>query len=228
MLDMGFIPDIERICKMLPLRGRPCSSPPPCRPRSSASPASSCTRRCASRPRRRRAPPRSIVQRWCAPPTSPRPSARCCASCCASRARSGTPSSSPTARPPSTARQVAQAPRLQCRRTPWRHGPAGPLKTLEAFRNGEITYLIASDVAARGLDIPEVSHVFNFDTHGACGRLRPPHRPHRPGGTRRLLVHAGLAEGDQAGPRHRAADQARFMVGYASLTHPTALVCRVG
>jgi superfamily II DNA/RNA helicase len=37
------------------------------------------------------------------------------------------------------------------------------LKTLDAFRNGEITFLIASDVAARGLDIPEVSHIFNFD-----------------------------------------------------------------
>ncbi len=37
------------------------------------------------------------------------------------------------------------------------------LKTLQAFRNNEITFLIASDVAARGLDIPEVSHVFNFD-----------------------------------------------------------------
>lgn len=35
--------------------------------------------------------------------------------------------------------------------------------TLEAFRNGEITYLAASDVAARGLDIPNVSHIFNFD-----------------------------------------------------------------
>ena len=37
------------------------------------------------------------------------------------------------------------------------------MKTLAGFRNNEITYLIASDVAARGLDIPEVSHVFNFD-----------------------------------------------------------------
>jgi superfamily II DNA/RNA helicase len=37
------------------------------------------------------------------------------------------------------------------------------LKTLSAFRANEITYLIASDVAARGLDIPEVSHVFNYD-----------------------------------------------------------------
>lgn len=35
--------------------------------------------------------------------------------------------------------------------------------TLAAFRRGEITYLAASDVAARGLDIPEVSHIFNFD-----------------------------------------------------------------
>jgi superfamily II DNA/RNA helicase len=36
-------------------------------------------------------------------------------------------------------------------------------ETLDKFRNGEITLLAASDVAARGLDIPEVSHVFNFD-----------------------------------------------------------------
>jgi superfamily II DNA/RNA helicase len=37
------------------------------------------------------------------------------------------------------------------------------MNALDAFRNGEVTLLIASDVAARGLDIPEVSHVFNFD-----------------------------------------------------------------
>jgi superfamily II DNA/RNA helicase len=37
------------------------------------------------------------------------------------------------------------------------------LKMLAAFRAQEVTFLIASDVAARGLDIPEVSHVFNFD-----------------------------------------------------------------
>ena len=34
---------------------------------------------------------------------------------------------------------------------------------LEQFRTGEIPVLVASDVAARGLDIPTVSHVFNFD-----------------------------------------------------------------
>ena len=35
--------------------------------------------------------------------------------------------------------------------------------TLDAFRSGEISLLAASDVAARGLDIPAVSHVFNYD-----------------------------------------------------------------
>jgi superfamily II DNA/RNA helicase len=51
---------------------------------------------------------------------------------------------------------------------------------LEQFRKGEVTVLVASDVAARGLDIPEVSHVFNFDV---------PHHPddyvHRIGRTGR-------------------------------------------
>ncbi|MCB6177366.1 DEAD/DEAH box helicase [Rhodobacter sp. Har01] len=36
-------------------------------------------------------------------------------------------------------------------------------RTLDAFREGELHILVASDVAARGLDIPAVSHVFNFD-----------------------------------------------------------------
>jgi len=35
--------------------------------------------------------------------------------------------------------------------------------TLDKFRNDEIMLLAASDVAARGLDIPDVSHIFNFD-----------------------------------------------------------------
>jgi len=36
-------------------------------------------------------------------------------------------------------------------------------KTLEGFRAGTIKILVASDVAARGLDISAVSHVFNYD-----------------------------------------------------------------
>jgi superfamily II DNA/RNA helicase len=55
---------------------------------------------------------------------------------------------------------------------------------LESFRKGEVTLLIASDVAARGLDIPEVSHILNFDV---------PHHPddyvHRIGRTGRAGKH---------------------------------------
>ncbi|MCH2164629.1 MAG: DEAD/DEAH box helicase [Marinovum sp.] len=39
-------------------------------------------------------------------------------------------------------------------------------KTLDAFREGQLRILVASDVAARGLDVPSVSHVFNFDVPG--------------------------------------------------------------
>ncbi|MDN3645121.1 DEAD/DEAH box helicase [Pontixanthobacter aestiaquae] len=37
-------------------------------------------------------------------------------------------------------------------------------KELERFKSGDINILVASDVAARGLDIKGVSHVFNYDT----------------------------------------------------------------
>jgi superfamily II DNA/RNA helicase len=54
------------------------------------------------------------------------------------------------------------------------------MAALDRFKKGEADLLIASDVAARGLDIPDVSHVFNFDV---------PHHPddyvHRIGRTGR-------------------------------------------
>ncbi len=37
------------------------------------------------------------------------------------------------------------------------------MRTLAKFRDGTLRFLVASDVAARGLDIPNVSHVFNYD-----------------------------------------------------------------
>jgi superfamily II DNA/RNA helicase len=54
------------------------------------------------------------------------------------------------------------------------------MAALDSFRKGEVALLVASDVAARGLDIPAVSHIFNFDV---------PHHPddyvHRIGRTGR-------------------------------------------
>lgn len=40
------------------------------------------------------------------------------------------------------------------------------MEVLDGFRAGTLRFLCASDVAARGLDIPNVSHVFNFDVPG--------------------------------------------------------------
>jgi len=37
------------------------------------------------------------------------------------------------------------------------------MASLDAFKRGDVSLLVCSDVAARGLDIPDVSHVFNFD-----------------------------------------------------------------
>ncbi len=37
------------------------------------------------------------------------------------------------------------------------------METLSKFKTGEVTLLVCSDVAARGLDIPAMSHVFNYD-----------------------------------------------------------------
>ena len=54
-------------------------------------------------------------------------------------------------------------------------------KLLKRFHDGEIPVLVATDVAARGLHIPDVTHVFNFDLpHDA------PDYVHRIGRTARL------------------------------------------
>lgn len=36
-------------------------------------------------------------------------------------------------------------------------------RTLDAFRRGQLRILVATNIAARGLDIPDVSHVINYD-----------------------------------------------------------------
>jgi ATP-dependent RNA helicase RhlE len=36
-------------------------------------------------------------------------------------------------------------------------------RAIRAFREGEVRVLVATDVAARGIDIPDVKHVYNFD-----------------------------------------------------------------
>ena len=46
------------------------------------------------------------------------------------------------------------------------HGNKGQnarLASMDGFRAGDVRYLVATDVAARGIDVPQVSHVVNFD-----------------------------------------------------------------
>lgn len=53
------------------------------------------------------------------------------------------------------------------------------LKTIDQFRNGQIRYLIATDVASRGVDFENMTHVFNYDF--PTGRETYVHRAGRTG-----------------------------------------------
>jgi superfamily II DNA/RNA helicase len=81
------------------------------------------------------------------------------------------------------------------------------MTALEQFRKNEVTLLVASDVAARGLDIPDVSHVFNFDV---------PHHPddyvHRIGRTGRA-GRSGAAITIVAPGDHRAVASIEKLIG---------------
>lgn len=71
------------------------------------------------------------------------------------------------------------------------------MTSLDAFKNGDVNLLVCSDVAARGLDIPDVSHVFNFDvpTHAEdyVHRIGRTGRAGRLGTAYTLVTHADTA-----------------------------------
>jgi len=68
------------------------------------------------------------------------------------------------------------------------------MTSLDAFKAGDVNLLVCSDVAARGLDIPDVSHVFNFDvpTHAEdyVHRIGRTGRAGRSGVALTLVTHA--------------------------------------
>ena len=46
------------------------------------------------------------------------------------------------------------------------HGNKGQnarMNSMDSFKAGEVRYMVATDVAARGIDVPQVTHVINFD-----------------------------------------------------------------
>ena len=81
-------------------------------------------------------------------------------------------------------------------------------QALAAFRASKIRVLVATDIAARGIDIDHVTHVVNYELPEVPESLRPPHRPH---GARRRRGHRHLAlrrRGARPAARHRAPDAA--------------------
>ena len=110
-------------------------------------------------------------------------------------------------------------------------------QALRAFRSGKVDVLVATDVAARGIDVNDVTHVDQLPVPRGREDLHPPDRPHRPGGqggrrghARRLGRHAPL-EADQrrARARHRRAgrDLLHLRAPLTDLAIPTSATGRL-
>ena len=77
-------------------------------------------------------------------------------------------------------------------------------RALADFKAGRVTVLVATDIAARGLDIVQLPLVVNFDLPLVRRRLHPSRRPHRPRRSRRPRGVAGLAGRSRSAARHPA------------------------
>jgi superfamily II DNA/RNA helicase len=164
MLDMGFIPDIEKICKLLPFTRQTLffsATMPPEIHRLTTQFLHNPVRIEASAPS---SSPSTIEQRLVKVPhdaAQKRDALRILL-----RTQTNVKNGIVFANRKTTVALLEKSLRKHGFSVGALHGDmdqSARLKMLAAFRNNEVTYLIASDVAARGLDIPEVSHVFNFD-----------------------------------------------------------------
>ena len=164
MLDMGFIPDIERICKLLPFTRQTLffsATMPPEIQRITSQFLHNPERIEASRPSSASA---TIEQRAVRVPSEP--SAKREALRKLLRSQTNVKNGIIFANRKTTVAMLETSLRKHGFNAGALHGDmdqSARLKMLAAFRANEVTYLVASDVAARGLDIPDVSHVFNFD-----------------------------------------------------------------
>jgi superfamily II DNA/RNA helicase len=164
MLDMGFIPDIERICKLLPITRQTlffsATMPPEIQ---------RLTNQFLHNPARIEAAPpsttaASIEQRLVRAPSDFKAKRNALRELL--RSQTNVKNAIVFANRKTTVGVVEASLKRHGFNAAALHGDMDQrarIKTLESFRAGEITFLIASDVAARGLDIPDVSHIFNFD-----------------------------------------------------------------
>ncbi|MEO6609805.1 MAG: DEAD/DEAH box helicase [Aestuariivirga sp.] len=164
MLDMGFIPDIEKICKMLPFTRQTMFFSATMPPEIQRLTAQFLHNPVRVETAARSSTAESITQMLVKAPHDPKAKRDTLRNLL--RSQDNVKNGIVFANRKTTVALLEKS--LQ------RHGfNAGALhgdmdqsarqKMLAAFRNNEVTFLIASDVAARGLDIPEVSHVINFD-----------------------------------------------------------------
>jgi ATP-dependent RNA helicase DeaD len=80
-------------------------------------------------------------------------------------------------------------------------------KVMGRLRGRTADLLVATDVAARGLDVDHLTHVVNYNVPSAPGGVRPPHRPGRPRRPRGRGDHAGRAARAPDAQDHRARDR---------------------
>ena len=180
MLDMGFKPAVSRIVAQTPdrapdavllgdARGRDRQDRRRLHPR--RPPPHPGEGRARDRRHRAPLPPRRLPERQARPPgrAAARRRGR------AARWSSSAPSAAPTG---SSSGCAATGSR------PWRctatRASASANGRSPGSSAGEVDALIATDVAARGIDVAGITHVINFDAPGGPRLLRAPGRPHRP------------------------------------------------
>ena len=164
MLDMGFIPDIERICKLVPFTRQTLffSATMPTGNRSPHRGFPPQSRPHRSRPGRLYLRDHRPGARRLARPA--RPSARLCATFI--RSVDNFKNAIIFCNRKRDVAILHKSLQKHGFRAGALHGDMDQrsrMASLDAFKNGDVDLIVCSDVAARGLDIPDVSHVFNFD-----------------------------------------------------------------
>ena len=120
---------------------------------------------------------------------------------CAGRSSSPGPSTAPT-----RWRAACGAPASRPRRSTATRAQSQRQTALDGFKAGRTRVLVATDVAARGIDVDDITHVVNFDLPNEPESLRPPHRPHRAGRRRRHRHLVLRFQRARAPSRHRGPD----------------------
>ncbi|QNA84967.1 DEAD/DEAH box helicase [Sphingomonas sp. So64.6b] len=161
MLDMGFIPDIEEICTKLPKQRQTllfsATMPPPIKKLADKFLDNPKTIEVA-----RPATANINIKQWIVPVTSSKKREKLTELLRAEDVRTAIIFSNRK----TTVRELNKALQRQGFRSSEIHGDmeqSQRIAELDRFKAGDVNILVASDVAARGLDIKGVSHVFNFD-----------------------------------------------------------------